>query len=54
LIPDPVTPSLLRTCRLDAVYDGRKALAALGYTRTSLAPGLEQAAALFKFYRSRR
>jgi nucleoside-diphosphate-sugar epimerase len=53
LIPDPVTPSLLRTCRLDAVYDGRKALAALGYTRTSLAQGLEQAAAFFKFYRSR-
>jgi nucleoside-diphosphate-sugar epimerase len=44
-IPDPVTPSLLRTCRLDAVYDGRKALAELGYGRTSLAQGLEQTAA---------
>jgi nucleoside-diphosphate-sugar epimerase len=47
-IADPITPSLLRSCRLDVTYDGRKALASLGYLPTPLQRGLELAADWFR------
>lgn len=46
-IPDPITPSLLRSCRLDATYDAGRAVAALGYTPTPLERGLELSAGWF-------
>ncbi len=46
-IPDPITPSLLRNCGLDAIYDARKAVTALGYVPTSLERGLELSAGWF-------
>jgi len=44
-IPDPLTPSFLRNCRIDAYYDGRKASTTLGLAYTPLDKGLTQAAA---------
>ncbi len=46
-IPDPITPSLLRSCRLDATYDASQAVAALGYVPTPLERGLELSAGWF-------
>src|ERR1700728_2856501 len=46
-IPDPITPSLLRICALDATYDASKAITALGYVPTTLERGLELSADWF-------
>lgn len=46
-IPDPITPSLLRSCGLDATYDASKAVTALDCVPTTLARGLELSAAWF-------
>jgi nucleoside-diphosphate-sugar epimerase len=46
-IPDPITPSLLRSCGLDATYDATKAASVLGCVPISLQRGLELSAAWF-------
>jgi nucleoside-diphosphate-sugar epimerase len=46
-IPDPITPSLLRSCALDVTYDASKATTELGCAPTSLERGLELSAAWF-------
>jgi nucleoside-diphosphate-sugar epimerase len=46
-IPDPITPSLLRSCGLDATYDASKAVTALGCVTTTLEQGLTLSAAWF-------
>jgi nucleoside-diphosphate-sugar epimerase len=46
-IPDPITPSLLRSCGLDVTYDASRAATALGCVPTSLERGLALSAAWF-------
>jgi nucleoside-diphosphate-sugar epimerase len=47
-IPDPLTPSFLRNCKLDVTYDGRKAAAAFGFSYMPLEEGLAQTARWFR------
>ncbi len=46
-IPDPITPSLLRSCGLDVTYDAGRAATALGCAPTSLERGLTLSATWF-------
>jgi nucleoside-diphosphate-sugar epimerase len=47
-IPDPLTPSFLRDCKLDVTYDGRKAAATFGISYMPLEEGLDQTARWFR------